>query len=144
MAARLTTAEKHLRALLERQVQEQYRKAALAVGCRVYHNRAGRFVDAGSKGFPDLVVLSPVGHLLYVEWKREEGVVHPEQVGWHDALAAAGQTVVVYRPRDWERAMVQLETMTGRPVPAELRVLPRPRPKSKPRRGSRAASPPAP
>ncbi len=50
-------------------------------------------------GFPDDVIVGPSG-VLYAEMKTAKGKVSPAQEKWLDALRAAGQEAVVWRPSD--------------------------------------------
>jgi hypothetical protein len=112
MAARLTAADRLLRAVTETQFQEQVIALARYGGWKVAHYRPaqrGRGPDgrvrwstpvaADGAGFPDLILAGP-GRLLGLELKRELGRVEPAQVDWLLRLQAAGAEVAVWRPSD--------------------------------------------
>lgn len=61
----------------------------------------------GDSGFPDLVLVhpgNPARHLpaqiVYAELKTQRGKLTTGQQQWLNALHAAGQTAVVWRPSD--------------------------------------------
>lgn len=140
---RLTPFQRQCRALTEREAQKAYVAAARAVGCLVNHTYDSRFTDPGSKGYPDLTIVAETsGAAMWVEWKREEGVVSAEQIRWHDALRRGGKRVEVYRPSDWDRAMGELEEFAQAPIPVKLRAFPVPKVKKR-RRAKKPAAPPA-
>lgn len=84
--------------LTEKECQRTIVAAARMCGWRVYHNRPteganGRWRTAlqGHAGFPDLVMVHPIGgHVWFVELKRRPNVLAPEQLAWADDLKAAG------------------------------------------------------
>lgn len=75
-------------------------------------------VDGDGKGFPDILLVkrsrvksgvrSP-GRMLFVELKTETGRLTQDQQDWHDDLNAAGATAVVWRPRDWDLIVRELQ-----------------------------------
>ena len=61
----------------------------------------------GDSGFPDLVLVHPgnadervPAQIIYAELKTQRGTLTAGQQQWLDALTAAGQTAVVWRPAD--------------------------------------------
>ena len=56
-------------------------------------------VQADGKGFPDLVCVR--GRILYIEAKSGAGKLFEAQVGWRDAIIAAGGEYYCWRPLDW-------------------------------------------
>jgi hypothetical protein len=55
------------------------------------------------EGFPDLILVRERDRrLVLVELKSDTGRLTPAQVRVHACLRAAGVTVVVWRPRDWD------------------------------------------
>ena len=65
-------------------------------------------------GFLDLVIVGST--VLYVELKTDKGRIRPEQQIWIDALNAAGQTAVVWRPQHLKDGTIAgtLTSMNGR------------------------------
>lgn len=63
------------------------------------------------KGFPDLVLVHPVGGVLFRELKagaRPNRALDPEQGDWQVALAAARADVGVWVPSDWPQIVAEL------------------------------------
>lgn len=52
-----------------------------------------------ARGWPDLVLVRE--RVLFRELKSARGKVDADQQAWLDRLAAAGQDVGVWRPKDW-------------------------------------------
>jgi hypothetical protein len=88
----------------EKQWQEQV--VELATYCRWEHFHAYdmRRSDAG---WPDLVLCRPP-ELIFAELKTDGGRLTPAQQGWLGRLAASGQEVYVWRPRDFEEVYARL------------------------------------
>lgn len=65
-------------------------------------------------GLLDLIVVGST--VLYVELKTDKGRIRPEQQIWLDALNAAGQTAVVWRPQHLKDGTIAgtLTSMTGK------------------------------
>ena len=81
-------------AMSEAQLQDAVMGLADVFGLRVHHETDSRRSRAG---FPDLVIVGR--RVLFVELKRQDGRVRPEQRAWLEALTAAeGVTAVVWRP----------------------------------------------
>lgn len=76
-------------------------EAAIITGWRAHHQRSTRAGTPiqGHTGFPDLVLVHPRGHVLFVEVKsdREGATLTPEQEAWGDALLRAGARWQVLR-----------------------------------------------
>ena len=92
--------------VLERAVTEaQWQRTVVDLfrlhGWKVWHDTVAWRSDAG---WPDLVAVHPRHGVRWIELKSQRGRVSPSQELWHQALAAAGQRVVVLRPADWARA----------------------------------------
>ncbi len=104
-----------LPALSEAQFQFQVLEAARLHGWHAAHFRRVRVqrrngsvyyetpVAADGTGWPDLVLVKH--RVLFVELKTNVGRLRPEQVQWLDRLTAAGQTVLLWRPRDWDEVV---------------------------------------
>lgn len=112
MPARLTPEERLDRAMTEKKLQQRVLYRARRDGWRIMHVPVGgagrsaaddgpqwRSQGGSGKGFPDLVLARPPV-LLFVELKRELGILSPEQEEWLAALDACGQRVYVWRPSD--------------------------------------------
>lgn len=69
--------------------------AAQAAGWLVYHTHNSQ---RSQPGFPDLVLVHPEHGLRFAECKAVNGILRPEQVVWHEALAEAGLTVRLFVP----------------------------------------------
>lgn len=79
--------------MAELNLQKHVQAIAKANGWKYHHECYSLGSD---KGWPDLVLVRD--RVIYVELKKEMGIVSPEQVVWMDALKAAGQEVHVWRP----------------------------------------------
>lgn len=105
MAKRLTDEERALRQLREREWQSEVIFQAKARGWKWYHppdnkpNAYGRIQQIVA-GFPDLVLVKN-GTIIFVELKRETGVMSVEQEGWFEELRACGLTCYLWRPSDF-------------------------------------------
>jgi len=81
-------------AMSEANLQDAVMGIADVLGLRVHHETDSRRSRAG---FPDLVLVG--SRVLFVELKRQDGRLRPEQQAWLEALTAAeGVTAVVWRP----------------------------------------------
>lgn len=84
--------------LSEAQWQRQVLDLAKAFGWLAYHTHDSRHSAAG---YPDLTLVRD-DRLMFAELKTDVGKLSAEQCHWLDALAAAGQTVHVWRPGQWD------------------------------------------
>src|SRR5262249_31803425 len=82
--------------LAEKEFQAQVVQLARLLRWRVYHTYDSR---RSAPGLPDLLLVRE--RVLWAELKTESGRVTPAQRAWIEALAAAGQEVRLWRPRDW-------------------------------------------
>ena len=71
----------------------------------------------GDSGYPDLVLVHPgntaarlQAQIIYAELKTQRGKLTAGQQQWLDALQAAGQTAVVWRPSDLQDIFTKLRT----------------------------------
>lgn len=105
------------------QTEAQFQKAVIDLaqhtGWLVAHFRPARTeagwrtpVAADGAGFVDLVLVRE--RVLYRELKSESGRVRPDQQRWHDALAAAGADIAVWRPSDWPAIATTLQANHNR------------------------------
>jgi hypothetical protein len=65
-------------------------------------------VQADGAGWPDLV-LARDERLIFAELKADKGTVSPEQTAWFEALQDAGQVVRIWKPKDWDNIVTELE-----------------------------------
>jgi len=66
-----------------------------------FHKRAKEehdYTRQGDIGYPDLTMVSPDGHVMYVELKRVIGYLSPAQEAWRDRLLAGGNEWHLWRP----------------------------------------------
>lgn len=80
------------------------------LGVQVHHNADSR--RASRAGLPDLILIGR--RVLWRELKTEKGRVRPAQRATIAALTAAGQDAGVWRPSDWGRVRVELESISPR------------------------------
>lgn len=93
--------------MTERELQDAVVEAAGLLGYLAFHARPAVSrkgwrtpVAYDGAGFPDCVLVGR-GRVLWLEFKSDRGRLSPEQQGWADALAAAGEEWVCVRPADW-------------------------------------------
>lgn len=107
---RLTVEQKLLRSITEKQWQTHVLQLAAWNGWTHRYHAPDNRPDAHGRvqhvraGFPDLVLLRDEGphhRLVFVELKRETGVVTPEQLDWLDCLNdVPGVEAYLWRPSD--------------------------------------------
>jgi hypothetical protein len=97
----VTAQEWDLRAMTENQLKHSVLDIARSRGWKVYHVPQSRIPSSGDAGFPDLV-LARVGELRFVELKREQANLSPEQMDWMHHLPG----VIVLRPSDLDSGRV--------------------------------------
>lgn len=76
----------------------------------------GQFVTPMSPGWPDLTLAKVGHHMIFMELKREDGVVSPEQVEWLDLLNRTGNFAIVVRPSDLREGRVNAILRDGAPI----------------------------
>jgi hypothetical protein len=76
----------------------------------------GQFITPMAKGWPDLTLAKPGHRLIFMELKKEKGVVEPEQVEWLQLLNAAGARAIIVRPSDLREGRVTAILMKGSPL----------------------------
>lgn len=97
----------------EKVLMGHVRHAARQLGWKTYHTwRSGR----SEPGFPDLVLVRKET-LLFVELKVQSetlGRLTEEQTEWGEALATAGQTMLLWRPEQWLDGTVEAVLLAER------------------------------
>lgn len=85
--------------ITEAEFQQQVIDMAGKCGWKSYHTHDSR---RSNPGFPDLVLVRG-SRCIFVECKREDGKVSPEQKEWLEALANChhGVEAFVWRPGEW-------------------------------------------
>jgi len=114
------------RRLSERQLQDSVVGRAKRRGWTVAHagkgwvgdqeTGIGQFVTPMAKGWPDLTLVKPGHHIVFMELKRELGTVEPEQVGWINLLNRTGNYAIVVRPSDVREGRVNAILKDGAPL----------------------------
>ena len=110
----------------ERTLQDRVVDRAKRRGWRVAHagkgwvgdseTGNGQFITPMAPGWPDLT-LAKAGHrLIFMELKKEQGIVSDEQVEWLQLLNQTGNVAVVIRPSDLRMGRVNLILNGGKPV----------------------------
>jgi hypothetical protein len=109
----------------ERDFQKRIETTATMFGWSFMHisestkrvRRGGKYLsvpDPACQGWPDLTLAHPrSGRLLFREVKTDKGKLTPEQEQWLRTLAACGQDVAVWRPRDWANIVNELTERGG-------------------------------
>lgn len=114
----------------EKTLQNRVRDRAKRRGWRVNHIGRGIaafdaqgnpvFVTAADPGIPDLM-LAKAGHaLIWMELKREAGVVSDEQLAWLQLLNQCGARGIVVRPSDLREGRVNAVLTQGCPLAPPL------------------------
>ena len=86
-----------INSITEKQFQDQIIELAKYCGYLVYHDADSR---RSEPGFPDLCLVGD--KLIFLEVKRQSGVVSEAQKIWITRLVKNGITARVVRPSDWE------------------------------------------
>lgn len=76
----------------------------------------GQFITPMSPGWPDLTLAKPGHRLIFIELKRENGVVSDEQVAWLQLLNQTGNIAIVVRPSDLRMGRVNAILNGGKPL----------------------------
>lgn len=93
--------------------QRRVMDTAQRLGWLIVHIRPARTASGwvtayeGDEGLPDLI-LARRGRVLLIELKADKGRATPAQLRW---LAAAGDNGRLWRPRDWDTALHELQTL---------------------------------
>lgn len=94
--------------MTEVQLQTSALEAMGWSGWTTYHTHDSR---RSNPGFPDVVAFKG-SRLMFVEFKRESGVVRPEQHAWLEGLTAAHDEVYLVRPSNFD-AFLEVIVTTG-------------------------------
>lgn len=114
------------RSMSEKTLQDRVRDRAKRRGWKVAHaGRAwvgdqekgtGQFITPMSPGWPDLTLAKEGHRLIFIELKREEGVVDDEQWTWLRLLNSTGNYAVIVRPSDLREGRVTAILNEGAPL----------------------------
>ena len=77
---------------------------------------SGQFVTPMSPGWPDLTLAKPGHALLFMELKRQTGVLDEKQVEWLQLLNLTGNVAIVVRPSDLRMGRVNAILNGGKPL----------------------------
>lgn len=99
------------RAMSERKLQDRVVYRAKKHGWKVAHagrgwvpgkdeNDPGTVITPMSPGWPDLACFKAGHRPVFIELKREQGTVDPEQYDWLELMNLAGCPAVIVRPSD--------------------------------------------
>ena len=86
-----------INSITEKEFQDQIIELARYTGYLVYHDQDSR---RSEPGFPDLCLVGD--RCIFLEVKRQNGVVSRAQVDWITRLVKAGIIARVVRPSDWD------------------------------------------
>ena len=75
---------------LERTIEQRMGRELKALGCLYY-----KWTSPGTRGVPDRIVVCPDGRVVFLELKREDGIVSPQQKIHIRQLREHGQDVRV-------------------------------------------------
>lgn len=110
----------------ERTLQDRVVARAKKRGWKVAHagrgfvggneESGGQFITPMSPGWPDLTLAKAGYALMFMELKREKGVVSDEQVEWLQLLNQTGAIAVIIRPSDLRMGKVNAILNVGRPL----------------------------
>lgn len=107
MRKTLTARQTADRMMLEETYQNQIIAIAKTHGWLVYHTHDSR---RSAPGFPDLVLVRGTV-ILFLEVKRESGVVSESQSTWMEALRKVTTVdAAVVRPRDYDQVELLLRS----------------------------------
>lgn len=108
----------------EKTLQDRVVGRAKRAGWKVAHagrgyvgdEKGGQFITPMSPGWPDLT-LAKAGHrLIFMELKREQGVVDDKQVEWLQLLNLTGNPAILVRPSDLREGRIGTILRTGAPL----------------------------
>ena len=109
----------------ERTLQDRIMDRAKRRGWKVAHagrgfvgdaESGGQFITPMSPGWPDLTLAKPGHRLVFMELKRQVGVLDEKQVAWLQLLNQTGNIAIVVRPSDLREGRVTAILNGGRPV----------------------------
>lgn|GEM_PF-2360035 len=76
----------------------------------------GQFITPMSPGWPDLTLAKEGHRLIFIELKREEGVVDDEQWLWLRLLNSTGNYAIIIKPSDLREGRVTTILNEGAPL----------------------------
>jgi hypothetical protein len=76
----------------------------------------GQWITPMAKGWPDLTLAKEGHSLIFIEFKREEGVVEDDQWRWLRLLNQTGNYAIVVRPSDLRSGKVTAVLNQGAPL----------------------------
>ena len=76
----------------------------------------GQWVTPMSPGWPDLTLAKEGHHLIFMELKKELGVVDDDQLFWLRLLNYCGARAIVVRPSDLREGRVTTILSNGAPL----------------------------
>lgn len=90
-------------------------------GWSVAHAHRAFIPDVGwitpmAAGWPDLTCVKAGHAILFIELKKQEGVVEPEQQVWLELLNRTGNYAIVVRPSDLRLKKVDAIVKAGAPL----------------------------
>jgi hypothetical protein len=91
----------------------QIKSVANLYGWTLHHQQptmtaAGRWLTAGSVGFPDIVLIHPRRGLIFAELKTDKGKATAAQLRWLDELKNYAETYL-WRPKDFDAIVQRLQ-----------------------------------
>ena len=94
----------------EAELQQKIIDLCTELRFKVFHSGDARR-DTG-RGFPDLVIATTHGKLIFAELKSYTGDMSPHQSSWKWALKASGADWRLWRPHDWPAIESELRMIT--------------------------------
>jgi hypothetical protein len=79
-------------------------------------DEGGQWVTPMAPGWPDLTLAKPGHQLIFIELKREQGEVSPEQWYWLKLLNLCGARAIIVRPSDLRLGRVNVILQQGSPL----------------------------
>jgi hypothetical protein len=97
--------------MTEAELQRVVEEACKRLGLLCYHTYDSR---RSEPGFPDCTIVG--SRIIYRELKSRDGKLSPDQRRWGSKIERAGGDWCVWRPVDWENAVIlnQLLALTER------------------------------
>lgn len=122
----LTLEQCQDRSMTERKLQDSVVGRAKRRGWTVAHagrgwvggseEEGGQWVTPMAPGWPDLTLAKAGNRLIFMELKREQGDVAPEQWFWLKLLNLCGARAILVRPSDVREGRVNAILSQGSPI----------------------------